>query len=84
MISSKIKNWSVIKMYRERKQPYIETVITIRTPIKGSEIHNNFKMYPDTITPTLDIVNNDINEMIGDTFEADIVSVYSGVKNILS
>ena len=84
MISAKNKNWNVVKMYKEDKQPYIETIIVIRTPLRESEIHDKFKMFPNSITPTLEGVNNNIEEIIGDTFEADVVSIYSGVKNLLN
>lgn len=84
MLGSKIKNWNVIKMYRGDKQPYIETTITIRTPLRGKEIHQKFKQNPDKIKETLKGMNDNIGEIVGDTFESDVVSVYSGVRNFLS
>lgn len=84
MLGAKQKNWNVVKMYKNDKQPYIETTITIRTPLRNSEIHQEFKKSPTAIQSTLEGMNNDIQEIIGDTFEADVVSIYSGVKNFLS
>jgi hypothetical protein len=84
MLGAKIVNQPVVKMYVDNKQPYIETTITIRTPLEGSQIHKNFKMLPEAIQPTLEGMNNGIQDIIGETFEADVVSVYSGVKNLFT
>lgn len=83
MISAMIKNTPVIRMYRDEKHPYIETVITIRSPFeRGDELHQKLSSRIALITPIMEELNKEVEEKIQDTFEADVVSIYSGVRNL--
>lgn len=81
MLSSKRVNMSVVEMYKGK--PHIETTITILTPLdEEDELYNNLKNFMSKIEPTMEGMNNDIEDIIGETFESDVVSIYSGVRNL--
>jgi hypothetical protein len=68
-------------MYKE--QPYIETTVTFITPLdKDSELYQNLVFHTNTIVPVMEGLNNDVEQIIGDTFEADVSSIHCGVKNL--
>jgi hypothetical protein len=81
MFGSKQENKGVIEMYKGKS--YIQTIITINTPLdKDSELYKILNTFMGNIEPTMAGLNKDIENVIMDTFEADIVSIYSGVKNL--
>lgn len=81
MLSSKQVNKEVVKMYKD--QPYIQTVITLNTPLdKESDLYKGFQTFLATIEPTMKGLNAEVEDKIAENFESDIVSIYSGVKNL--
>lgn len=81
MFGDKRVNKEVIKMHKDK--PYIETTVTFITPIdKESNLYHELLMNPSQIKPTMTGLNNDVEEIIGDTFEADVSSIHCSVKNI--
>lgn len=81
MFSEKRLNKEVIKMHKDT--PYIETTVTFITPIdKASEIYVNLVLNPSTIKPVMSGLINDVEGIIGDTFEADVKEVFCGVVNL--
>ncbi|PEN97889.1 hypothetical protein CN553_12695 [Bacillus cereus] len=83
MFSSKRVNKDVVKMHKGK--PHIETTVTFLTPIdKESELYKNLSLYPTTIGKVMEEVSNDVEEVIGDTFEADVQSIHCAVANLYS
>lgn len=79
--SSKQINKSVIEMYKGK--PHIKTEIVLYSPLESDQdLLNNFKLFPDKIEKTLDGLNRDVEDIIMNTFESDIHSIYSGVINL--
>lgn len=81
MLSSKRVNKDVIEMYKGK--PRIETVITLYTPLdKGSDLHKELSTFLKRIQPTMEGLNNEVEDIVMNTFESDVASIYSGVKNL--
>jgi hypothetical protein len=83
MFGSKRVNNNVIKMHKGK--PHIETTVTFLTPIdKESELFQNLAFHPSTIAKVMEGLNNDVEEVIGDTFQADVKSVHCVVVDLYS
>lgn len=81
MLSSKTVSKSVVEMYKGK--PYIETVITLYTPLeKDGELYKNLSTFMSKIEPTMKGLNSDVEDVLMETFESDIASIYSGVRNL--
>jgi hypothetical protein len=81
MLSSTTTNKSVIEMYKGKA--YIETVITLRSPLdKNDDFYKELSTFMIKIEPTMKGLNSAVEDIIMETFDSDIVSIYSGVKNL--
>lgn len=81
MFGAKLRNREVIKMYKG--QPHIETTVTFLTPIdRDSELFKSLSMKPSAISKTMAGLNNDVQEVIGDTFTADVQEVHCTVVDL--
>lgn len=81
MFGAKRVNTEVIKMHGDT--PYIETTVTFVTPIdKNSELYQKLVLSPNAISSVMEELNNEVEEKIGENFEADVTSLYCGVKNL--
>lgn len=81
--SNKLTNNNVRRMYRDSKEPFIETTIVIRTPVNGTPLGNAAYMNLLEIPRYLEELNHQVQEDIGNTFESDVVSVKSHLKKPL-
>lgn len=84
LVSSKQTNWTVKRMYPEQKIPHLRTEIVIHTPIKGDDL-DAFRamLFQQKLGEVLKQVNEEIEEKIGELFEADIESIYTSAHHML-
>lgn len=81
MFGSKQVNHEVIEMYK--RKPHIETTVTFITPIeRDSDLFYNLSFHPSSIAKVMEGLNGDIQEIIGDTFEADVEEVHCSVVDL--
>lgn len=81
MFGAKHTNKNVVKMHKGK--PHIETTVTFLTPIdKESELFQSLAFHPSTIAKVMEGLNYDVQETIGDTFEADVQSVHCVVVDL--
>lgn len=83
MFSAKRVNRDIIKMHKGK--PHIETTVTFLTPIdRDSELYQNLVFHPNTISKVMEGLNNDVEEIIGENFEADVQMIHNAVVDLYS
>lgn len=83
MFSEKVKNKHVIEMHNG--QPHIRTEVSFLTPIKKEDVIKfQALMLHNELDNTIKEMVARVEEIIGDSFECDIESIYVGVKHILN
>lgn len=81
MFGAKRINHGVIKLHKG--EPHIETTVTFLTPIdRESELFLNLSMYPNTVAKVMEGLNSDVEDIIGDTFTADVQMVHNVVVDL--
>lgn len=82
MLSEKRNNRHVIEMHNG--QPHIRTEVAFLTPINEEDVIKfQTLMLHKEMNSTLKEMIAKVEEVIGDTFECDVESIYVGVRNTL-
>ena len=75
-----MRNKEVEKLYKGKD--YIETIITIRTPIT-EDLKTEIRSKPYGIKAMYETINSNIEDIIMDNLESDILEIDSNVKGEL-
>lgn len=82
-VSSKSNNHTVRRLYVKDNIPHLRTEVVILSPIKNDHL-DDFRamLFNQKLGEVLEKVNQEIEELIGEALEADIESIYTGVRNL--
>lgn len=83
MLSAKTTNTAVIQLHKG--EPHIRTEIVILSPIGQDDgFANQLRLRLDLVQKIMTSINENVEEVISEQFNADIESVMSTVKNLKS
>lgn len=81
MLSAKTTNPAVIRLHKG--QPHIRTEIVILSPIGNDDgFAEQLRMRIDLVRKIMASINENVEDVISDQFNADIESIYSQIRHL--
>lgn len=83
LVSSKSEFHTVKRMYKKENTPHLRTEIVILSPIQNDK-KDEFRemLFRQKLGEVLEKINEEIESVIGESFDADIELIYTSAKNL--